>query len=34
MKERATAIKADLTIESELGRGTKIEVFWQDKGEN
>lgn len=32
MRERAEAIGAELVIESELGRGTKIEVRWPESG--
>jgi signal transduction histidine kinase len=31
MRERAEAISATLTIESEIGRGTQVVVIWKDE---
>ena len=31
MRERANSINAEMNIVSEIGDGTKVEVFWQDK---
>jgi nitrate/nitrite-specific signal transduction histidine kinase len=33
MRERAEAIGAHLEIESEIGQGTQVHVFWSQAGD-